>query len=225
MKPYHKNPRRITKKRHERLTDTLVRLGDLGGIVHNLETDEIIGGNQRMAVFKDGEPVIVEQYDQPDEQGTVAHGFIVWQGKRYAYRQVRWDEATAEEANIAANVGAGTWDWDALSGWDAENLQQWGFDTEALHGFNLDATNLREMLNSGVPEITPEEAWQGMPEFEQGDKFGAFLTVAVHFASQEDVDTFAELVGQPINSKMKYIWFPKLQRENLKAYQVADDAS
>lgn len=148
MKPYHKNPRRITKKRHERLTDTLARLGDLGGIVHNLETDEVIGGNQRMTVFRDGEPVIVEQYDQPDEQGTVAHGFIVWQGKRYAYRQVRWDEATAEEANIAANVGAGTWDWDALSGWDAGDLQAWGFDGETLTNWQADIGALGAMLAS-----------------------------------------------------------------------------
>ncbi len=148
MKPYHKNPRRITKKRHERLTDTLVRLGDLGGIVHNLETDEVIGGNQRMTVFRDSEPVIVEQYDQPDEQGTVAHGFIVWRGKRYAYRQVRWDEATTEEANIAANVGAGTWDWDALSGWDADNLQQWGFDSETLQNWQADIGALSLMLAS-----------------------------------------------------------------------------
>lgn len=64
MKPYHKNPRQITKKKLERLQDTLKRLGDLGGIVHNLETDEIVGGNQRMAIFKDGAAQIVETYEK-----------------------------------------------------------------------------------------------------------------------------------------------------------------
>ena len=148
MKPYHRNPRRITKKRYDRLTDTLSRLGDLGGIVHNLETDEVIGGNQRMTVFKNGEPVVVEAYDQPDEQGTVAHGFVIWQGKKYAYRQVRWDEQTAAEANIAANLGAGDWDWDALSGWDAGDLQAWGFDGELLAGWQTDIGALRTMLDA-----------------------------------------------------------------------------
>jgi hypothetical protein len=92
VKPYHKNPRTITKARHARLTDTLARLGDLGGIVHNLTTDEVVGGNQRMTVFQQGTPEITLTLPEPDEQGTVAHGFIVWQGKRFAYRQVRWDE-------------------------------------------------------------------------------------------------------------------------------------
>ena len=154
MKPYHRNPRRITKTRHARLTDTLARLGDLGGIVHNMETDEIIGGNQRMAVFKNGEPVVVEAYDQPDEQGTVAHGFVIWQGKKYAYRQVRWDEQTAAEANIAANLGAGDWDWDALSGWDAGDLQAWGFDTETLTNWQTDIGALRTMIET-TPDFQP----------------------------------------------------------------------
>ena len=146
MKPYHKNPRRITKKKAARLESTLLRLGDLGGIVHNLETNEIIGGNQRMAVFQDGKPQIVETFPEPDEQGTVGLGYIVWKGKKYSYRQVRWDEATAEEANIAANLGAGEWDWDALSGWDADSLQEWGFDSDALQQLNTDAAALSLML-------------------------------------------------------------------------------
>ena len=146
MKPYFRNPRRITDKRQARLTDTLARLGDLGGIVHNLETDEVIGGNQRMAVFKDGQPVVVEAYDQPDEQGTVGHGFIVWRGKKYAYRQVRWEPETAAEANIAANIGAGDWDWDMLKQWDASELQSYGFEQDLLKSWQADAEALGAML-------------------------------------------------------------------------------
>ena len=48
MKHYHKNPRTITKKQFADLQDSLRKFGDLSGIVHNLNTDEIIGGNQRM---------------------------------------------------------------------------------------------------------------------------------------------------------------------------------
>lgn len=152
MKPYHRNPRRISKERLERLADTLARLGDLGGIVHNLETDEIIGGNQRMAVFRDGKPVVLKTYAEPDAQGTVGQGYIEWRGHQYAYRQVRWDDETAAEANIAANLGAGDWDWDILANeWDTGALQSWGMDAELVQGWSEDIAALKSMLESEEP--------------------------------------------------------------------------
>ena len=158
MKPYHRNPRQITKQRHARLTDTLTRLGDLGGIVHNLNTGEIIGGNQRMTVFNDGKAQIVETLDAPDEQGTVAHGYIVWRGHKFAYRQVRWDEATAAEANIAANMGAGDWNWDTLANqWDAAELTGWGMDAATLTSWKRDTAALNNLLESEKPPAVDAE--------------------------------------------------------------------
>lgn len=137
MKHYHKNPRWISSKKFEHLTDTLARLGDLSGIVHDLNSDEIIGGNQRMRVFDltESDVEIVERFDQPDEQGTVALGYVIWQGKRYSYRQVRWDERTAEEANIVANKAGGDWDFDILANeFDVEDLLRYGFEEHELAG-------------------------------------------------------------------------------------------
>ena len=150
LKPYKRNPRSITRKKFDRLTDTLDRLGDLGGIVHNLETDEIIGGNQRVKVFGEASSVeIIQTLDAPDAQGTVAHGFIVWHGNRYAYRQVRWDEATAAEANIRANIGAGDWDWGVIANeWPTEQLKNFGMDDDLLESFWNDARNLEELTAS-----------------------------------------------------------------------------
>jgi hypothetical protein len=149
MKPFHKNPRQISKTDHARLTDTLIRLGDLSGIVHNLNTDEIIGGNQRMTVFTDGKPEIVETYKNPDEQGTVAHGFIVWKGHKFAYRQVRWDDKTSDEANIAANIGGGDWDWEVIANqWSADDLQEWGLNSETVNDWSRDIAALKELINS-----------------------------------------------------------------------------
>lgn len=150
MKPYHRNPRQIKRKRLDRLTDTLARLGDLGGIVHNVTTDEVIGGNQRSKVFGEASAVeIVEKYDAPDEQGTVAHGFIVWRGKKFAYRQVAWDERTSEEANLAANLGAGEWDWDILANqFDGSLLISAGMDADMLKSLNTDAAALSELLKA-----------------------------------------------------------------------------
>lgn len=131
MKPYHKNPRQITKKQFDELKANLAYLGDLSGIVHDLNSDEIIGGNQRSAVFDVNkcEIEIVHRYDYPDEQGTVAQGFIIWDGKRYTYRQVRWTPKQCEQANITANRLGGDWDWDSLAnGFDMDSLLSWGFD-------------------------------------------------------------------------------------------------
>ena len=66
-------------------------------------------------------------------------------------------------------------------------------------------------------------SWAGMPEFDQQDEM-AYRTVKIHFASQEDVDAFAEQIGQAINEKTKYLWFPKADRELTKGLGVVSDA-
>ena len=109
-KPYHKNPRQITAKQYEALAIDLAELGDLGGIVHDLNSDEIIGGNQRGRVFDLNacDVVLTEVLPEPDTQGTVAHGYVIWKGAKYAYRQVRWTPRQCERANIVANKRGGT---------------------------------------------------------------------------------------------------------------------
>lgn len=142
MKHYPKNPRQITKEQFADLRDSLRKFGDLSGIVHNLNTDEVIGGNQRMEVFdlNKCQIEIVNRLDKPDEQGTVATGWVVWEGKRYTYRAVMWDERQAEEANIRANKAGGTWDWDTLANnFEIPDLLNWGFSEKELQlgGFDL----------------------------------------------------------------------------------------
>ena len=79
MKNYYKNPRQITEKQFKDLGKSLEDFGDLSGIVHDLNSDEIIGGNMRGRVFNidDCEIEITHRNDEPDEQGTVAHGFVI----------------------------------------------------------------------------------------------------------------------------------------------------
>lgn len=45
MQQYSKNPRKITDSQLEKLKSNIQELGDLSGIVHDLNTDEIISGN------------------------------------------------------------------------------------------------------------------------------------------------------------------------------------
>jgi DNA modification methylase len=142
MQHYHKNPRQITKKQFADLQDSLKRLGDLSGVVHDLSSDEIIGGNQRMDVFdlKTAPIEIVERMDAPDAQGTVARGWVIWQGQKYTYRAVMWDEATRAEANIRANKAGGGWDFDTLANeFEMPDLLNWGFTEDELIGLDFGA--------------------------------------------------------------------------------------
>lgn len=213
MKHYEHNPRQITKAQFERLKETMADFGDLSGIVHNLETDEIIGGNQRSeaAELLNKEPVITERFDPPQEDGTVALGYFNYKGRRFQYRAVRWDADKAMRANLIANVGGGSWDWDALSSFPAEMLINSGFDLELLSTTNNDANNIRQLFQS-ENEIDTQELWQGMPEFNAGDP-KAYRSLKIHFQTKDDYDKFIQWITdeieQSITDKTKSIWYPK----------------
>lgn len=147
MKRYTKNPRIITEKSFHALSDSLDDLGDLSGVVHDLNSDQVIGGNQRSRVFDINkcQITIAERYDPPDRQGTVAHGFVIWKGAKYAYRQVRWTAEQCEEANIKANKLGGEWDFDTLANeFEIDDLLDWGFDEDELVGVDFTHEELRE---------------------------------------------------------------------------------
>ncbi len=102
---------------------------------------------------------------------------------------------------------------------------------ELLREVDTDSPALQEMLSQvaskasmyGGSNQSPEELWKGMPEFEQQNAMGEYQQIIVHFVSEEDVKTFAELVNQTITHGTKWIWYPKQEREDLKAYSVQDE--
>ena len=105
MKHYHKNPRQITEKQFSQLQSWLEEFGDLSGIVHNVKTDEIIGGNQRAEAmhFMNGtKPTIEHTYRKPTRTGTVAEGYFTYKGERINYRRVDWTAKKSEKATIIA---------------------------------------------------------------------------------------------------------------------------
>lgn len=131
MKEYHKNPRKITQKQLDQLKANIEELGDLSGIVHDLNTDEIIAGNQRSKVIDitKCEIQITEQFETPTPQGTVAWGYVVFDGQKLNYRQVRWDDRQREKANITANALGGDWDFKILNEeFRLSDLGNWGLD-------------------------------------------------------------------------------------------------
>ena len=154
MQQYSKNPRKITDAQLEQLKSNIKELGDLSGIVHDLNTDEIISGNQRSKVINinECEIEIVKKYDEPNEQGTIAFGFVIFENKRLNYRQVRWNEKQREKACITANALGGEFDYKILqSEFDTELLKGWGIEDIDNHRI-LDMDNFFNEEKAEVKE-------------------------------------------------------------------------
>lgn len=131
MNQYHKNPRTLTERQYKLLKRDLEALGDLSGIVHDVNSDEIIGGNQRSRVFdlKPESIVITQEFKRPTRTGTVALGYVEYKGERFAYRRVKWSKKQCEKANIVANKAGGEWDKDILANqFEVDDLLEWGFE-------------------------------------------------------------------------------------------------
>lgn len=140
MQQYSKNPRKISEAQLEQLKQNIQELGDLSGIVHDLNTDEIISGNQRSKVINinECEIEIVKKYKKPNEQGTIAFGFVIFENQRLNYRQVRWNEKQREKACITANALGGEFDYKIL---------QAEFDTELLKGWGIEDIDNHRLLD------------------------------------------------------------------------------
>lgn len=52
-----------------------------------------------------------------------------------------------------------------------------------------------------------QEEWKDMPEFEQ-EKQRPYAQIIVRFESEQDLQDFANLIGQKLNKKTKSIWHP-----------------
>lgn len=130
LKPNPKNPRTISAQKLEMLKKSLATFGDLGVIVFNRKTKQIVGGHQRTKALPPSAEVVIEhQYKKPTKTGTVAEGYVEIDGERLRYREVSWDETKEKAANIAANKGAGDWDNPLLSEFLRE-LDEFGFDLD-----------------------------------------------------------------------------------------------
>lgn len=82
--------------------------------------------------------------------------------------------------------------------------------------------NTKQVTLFGEQESWREE-WQGMPEYVQDNLLPNF-SVRVNFSSVDDLKAFAELVGQPITTQTKSIWFPVQQKAELNKYVYVNEA-
>jgi len=150
MKKYHKNPRILNEKQAALLKKTLIELGDLSGIVHDVNSDEIIGGNQRSDILDINKCKIeiIKKYPKPTKTGTIAEGYVLWNDERYTYRKVKWTPKQCAKANIIANKAGGTWDFEILSQkFETSDLIDWGFEEWEFGGGIAPLLNTTKNLN------------------------------------------------------------------------------
>jgi len=132
-KKYKNNPRQITGDQFKMLKKHLEQLGDLSGVVYCTKQGAYLGGNMRSEVMHGAEIEIVERFDKPTAQKTLAYGFIRYNGEKFAYREVAFTKKEFRQACIVANSNGGTWDWDILANeWTDEPLADWGLDVPGV---------------------------------------------------------------------------------------------
>lgn len=135
------------------LRKSLAEYGDLGAIVFNRKSKQLVGGHQRVKLLSaDAKVTITRKFEKPTRVGTVAEGFVTFDddGERFKYREVSWSKQKEMAANIAANKGAGDWDHALLTDWMKE-LE--AFDP----AFDMDLTMFSDAERGELPGTTVKE--------------------------------------------------------------------
>lgn len=153
LSPNPKNPRRISDSKLSQLEKSLKEFGDLSGILYNRRTKRLFGGHQRLKKFRETDVMIEKQFTPPTSKGTVAIGYVDFEGERFSYREVDWPENKEKLANIAANKGAGEWDLPELENW----ILDLDHANEDLELTMFDDEELKNLFDFGESKSTPEQ--------------------------------------------------------------------
>jgi hypothetical protein len=172
--------------------------------------------------FGQQKPIVVRN------SGTILAG----NGTYEAARSLGWthidvvrtelDGADAIAFGIADNRTSELAQWNevVLSGLLAELQSDEDFD-HLTTGFTDMEIALMLGRVSGEPPDDPSKHWDDMPEF--GNEPKAVRSLTLHFATHDDVEDFAQVVGQNISEKTKYLWHPERKRRDMNGVQFVDE--
>lgn len=165
IKHYDQNHRYMSKAEFGKFKASLHDFGDLSPIIINLKTGNIIGGHRRDEAM-DLKSCKFEwsiKYDEPDHQGTVALGYVVYNNSLYNVRAVYWDVHTEAIANIAANKIRGSYDLESLiNDVDPEILKLGGFSEDEITQFQDMAEEAEEDFKDKEEEGFEDEETEGI---------------------------------------------------------------
>lgn len=117
MREFEKNSKKTDQGEIAKLKKSIELLGDISGIVHDIDTDEIICGNQRSKIIdiNNCQIEIIKEYKKPDRFGTLIYGVVWWEGNGYTYRKVLWNSRQRQMANISSNLSFSNYDYFELA--------------------------------------------------------------------------------------------------------------
>tara|TARA_R100000742_G_C4273794_1_gene93492 strand:+ start:251 stop:880 length:630 start_codon:yes stop_codon:yes gene_type:complete len=199
IKPYEKNPRKISEDAVKLVANSIKKFGWQQPIVVDKKFVIIVGHTRfeasKLLNLKEVPIQIAELDDDKAKAYRIADNKL--NSKTY------WDYSyLTEELKELMNTKT-----------DLESL---GFDKSELDSL-LDYHEMESKFN-------PEEHWQDMPAYEHDD-IAPFKSLIVHFPKEENLSEFLSKIGQEITDKTKYIYYPK-QIKNVnkdKAYLVEDE--
>lgn len=160
IKPADYNPRRISDAKLAALGCAMREFGDLGGLVLNVRTGNLVSGHQRLKHLDAKWPVT--KRPAKDKTGTVALGTIKTPWGTIGYREVDWPDKKERMANLAANQHGGEFDMDLLT----DILRGLDESDRLLAGFEMpDLKELGIKLNG---ETNPTV--DAKPKFDKADE-------------------------------------------------------
>ena len=211
LKPAPYNPRAISAEALAGLQKSLHLFGDISGLVWNQRTGHLVAGHQRLAALKaewgNGLRFLREPFriECPDEtMSTPSSAFPI--------RVVDWDEPTERAANIAANATTIQGEFTPELGPLLDELR----DTFPA----FDDLMFDDLQCKG--DVDLDELWKDMPEFEQEDV--STRAIIVHFKTEQDVQAFAEVIGQKLTEKTRAIWYPEAKQESVLSMEEEDES-
>ena len=189
LSPYKNNARKHTENQVKQIANSIEEFGFVNPILID-EKNMILAGHGRYMAAKHLELEEVPVIKITDLTEAQKKAFVIADNK------------------IAINS---TWD-ETLLWEEIQELNKLGFD------LNILAFNEMEILPMTDPNVVddPLAEWDDMPEFVSEDNT-AYRTLYVHFETEEDVQKFAELVGQQITEKTKFIWHPEQKNMNTES--------
>ena len=206
--PY--NPRTITPAEFEKLKNSIARYGHLQVLVVNKRNNHVVGGNQTLKAltelgYKKVDCKIVDLNDEDEKALNIALNRI--EGK-WEYGQL---------GTILAEIKTSPVDikFTGMDDIEIKNLSNLNIETTKINysGDNDAPPEIKPGTGPQAPTNNGKDEYSNMPEFKQNDETGV-QSILVHFRTREDVEEFAELIGQEITEKTKYIWHPKLVRHS-----------
>lgn len=151
-----------------------VRLGDLAHWAENpvtlskaqarkiLTSTEKLGRMQTLAIGPlngDGKHPLYDGHQRVNVWGA-AFGMELEVNALESNRPLTDEERHA--VPVMLRTATGSFDWQALAGWDTAKLDEWGMDADLLASWNVDGVNLKEMIGAEVPDFQPaDESEQG----------------------------------------------------------------